>query len=413
MATANDILRVAAAEIGYSRWNDPLNGTKYGRWYAQKTNSSYFGTNGVPYCAMFVSWVFDQCGQTMPGLPSASCSVIRNATRGTRYQVSNIRDAKAGDVVLFDWDPAGGNGPDHVGIVEKNCGSYLQTIEGNTSSGNSGSQSNGGGVYRRTRAWSTVYMIIRPDYSVQPVQRNLAEAGIGDIPKQVYTGNPIEPKLTSSAGATFNTTYANNINKGYGKAIATGTGNWVGTVEKSFPILPKSLIVFTDIVADAWYVDTLDEAVTEGILNGYPDKTMQPDAAIVRGQAVCVIANSEDIDLDSAFSDVVASPYYYEAVQWAEETGIVSGFEGTFRPEDPCTRQELMVMIHRLHGSPANVGEPAGYNDWAQVADWAKPSVAWCIENAIVSGNSGYIRPNDVCTRAEAAAMILNSRKVK
>lgn len=166
MATANSVLARAAKEIGYSRWNDPLNGTIYGRWYAQKVNSSYFGTNGVPYCAMFVSYIFDQVGQACPGLPTAACGAIRNANRNTVRHIKNKKDAKPGDIVLFRWDGNVDNFSysDHVGIVEKNCGSYIQTIEGNTSSGSSGSQGNGGGVYRRTRNWGVVQMIIRPVY---------------------------------------------------------------------------------------------------------------------------------------------------------------------------------------------------------------------------------------------------------
>lgn len=157
MASASDVLRIAAGEIGYSRWNDPETGTKYGRWYANKTGYTWYGANGVAYCAMFVSWVFDQAGQSAPGLPGAYCPTML-AKGGT---VSK-RNAQAGDIVYFDW---GGDGvPDHVGIVEKNCGSYIQTIEGNTSSGNSGSQGNGGGVYRRTRNWSVVRAIVRPSY---------------------------------------------------------------------------------------------------------------------------------------------------------------------------------------------------------------------------------------------------------
>lgn len=39
MATANDVLRIAAGELGYSRWTDPQPGTKYGRWYAQAHGS--------------------------------------------------------------------------------------------------------------------------------------------------------------------------------------------------------------------------------------------------------------------------------------------------------------------------------------------------------------------------------------
>lgn len=165
MATPTDVLRVAAGEIGYIALQDPAAGSRYGRWYAEDHGSYFAGpSTQVPWCAMFVSWVFDQAGQPMPGLPTASCSVIVANNRGTSRSVS-IRDAEPGDVILFDWNPSAGDGADHVGIVEKNCGSYVQTIEGNTSSGSSGSQSNGGGVYRRTRDWSTVYAVYRPDYS--------------------------------------------------------------------------------------------------------------------------------------------------------------------------------------------------------------------------------------------------------
>lgn len=165
MATASDVLRIAAGEIGYVALQDPEAGSRYGRWYSQDHGSYFAGpSTSVPWCAMFVSWVFAQAGQPMPGLPTASCSVIVANNRGTSSS-KTVSQAQPGDVVLFDWNPSAGDGADHVGIVESNHGSYLTTIEGNTSSGSSGSQSNGGGVWRRTRAYSTVYAIYRPEYS--------------------------------------------------------------------------------------------------------------------------------------------------------------------------------------------------------------------------------------------------------
>lgn len=159
--TATDVLKIARGEIGYSRWTDPQPGTKYGRWYA-KDHGAYYGTSGVPYCAMFVSWVFAQAGASCAGLPEAYCPYILNKARSAGKVLSNKQSAQPGDVILFDW---GGDGVcDHVGIVEKNFGSYVQTIEGNTSSGSSGSQSNGGVVARRTRSWGTVKAVVRPNY---------------------------------------------------------------------------------------------------------------------------------------------------------------------------------------------------------------------------------------------------------
>ena len=157
----NNLLAIAAGQVGYSRWNDPEQGTIYGRWYAEQVGDPYFARNGIPYCAMFVSWVFAQAAQDMPGLPTASCRVIVSANRNR--QVSKY-SANPGDIVLFDWGPSRDNVADHVGIVELNMTDYLQTIEGNTSLGTSGSQGNGGYVARRTRDFADVYAVYRPDY---------------------------------------------------------------------------------------------------------------------------------------------------------------------------------------------------------------------------------------------------------
>lgn len=158
---ASSVLSVARSEIGYSRWDDPEAGTKYGRWYAGQTGEPYYGESGVPYCAMFVSWVFAQAGATCPGLPGAYCPYVERDGRSAGRAVAKS-SAQPGDVVLFDW---GGDGvADHVGIVERNNVSYLTTIEGNTSNG-SGSQSNGGVVARRTRSLSSVRCVVRPNYN--------------------------------------------------------------------------------------------------------------------------------------------------------------------------------------------------------------------------------------------------------
>lgn len=152
MPTGQDVLNVAAMEIGYSRWNDPENGTKYGRWYANKVGDKSYAANGVPFCAMFVSWCMDKAGATAAGVPGAYCPSMLSAAKNAGKTVP-VSQAQPGDIVYFDWD---GGVPDHVGFVEKNCGDYLQTIEGNTDNGQ---------VKRRTRAISTVCGIVRPNYT--------------------------------------------------------------------------------------------------------------------------------------------------------------------------------------------------------------------------------------------------------
>lgn len=191
--TAESVLAIARGELGYSRWNDPQNGTKYGRWYESeidRTSGNYdFGATGVPYCAMFASWVFDQVGASCVGLPGAYCPTIVQIGR-SRGKTVAVHNAQPGDVVLFDWEGDGVS--DHVGIVESNTGSYLQCIEGNT---------NNGVVARRTRAYSSVVCVIRPDWgstapsaTQKPASNTSASSSAGELDVDGEWG-----RLTTSA----------------------------------------------------------------------------------------------------------------------------------------------------------------------------------------------------------------------
>lgn len=141
--TANDILKIAAAEVGST------SGLKYWNYVFPKWK--FVDGNVTPYCACFVSWIMNKGGVAVKGLPGGYCPSIRNAN----LPLVDAKKAKPGDIVLFDWN---GDGIcDHIGFVELNTGKALQTIEGNT---------NGGQVARRSRAYSTSPGVIRPSYAV-------------------------------------------------------------------------------------------------------------------------------------------------------------------------------------------------------------------------------------------------------
>ena len=169
MATPQQrVLATAAGEIGYSRWSDKGRGTKYARetqpvfW----PRDTWLLANGISYCDIFVTWVFwkalGKAFVTGGGLPAgASYNTDYRASKGGRVS----KPPKPGDVLVFDWNWATAS-TNHVGILEKvlPSGNY-QTIEGNTSTGSSGSQSNGGRVARRVRKPGQVRYVIRPDWS--------------------------------------------------------------------------------------------------------------------------------------------------------------------------------------------------------------------------------------------------------
>ena len=155
--TAQDVLRVAASQIGYY---SPDMDSKYGDWYAEHTGQAWYADKWIAWCAMFASWCMHEAGARCAGLPGAYTPTMVNAALAAGKTVDKY-SARPGDVVYFDW--VGGDFVDHVGIVEANFGTYIQTIEGNTSNM----------VARRTRSWDVVAYVVRPDYDDKPVERRV------------------------------------------------------------------------------------------------------------------------------------------------------------------------------------------------------------------------------------------------
>jgi cell wall-associated NlpC family hydrolase len=151
----NNIVGTAYEELGYAETGD--NDTKFGKWY---------GMNNQPWCAMFVSWVFHKIGEgkkvnasSKKGFASCDAGLKWFAKKGKLVPVGQ---AQEGDIVFFQFDTDAQ--PDHVGIVVKNNikRQRLVCIEGNTSPDNKGSQSNGGEVAEKKRAYATVMAVARP-----------------------------------------------------------------------------------------------------------------------------------------------------------------------------------------------------------------------------------------------------------
>jgi len=166
MATSQELLDFAQGEVGYSRWGDPEQGTKYGRYYAELTGSPWFGTNGVPYCAMFVTYCLSKLGIQCDGFPRA---VAIDRRDGLARQVEPF-DLIPGDVIGFDWD--GDNTGDHVGFFKE----WIQprysfrTIEGNTGDGE---------VLECTRYVTQLTIGVRPYYD--DASNPASEAGFLEV----------------------------------------------------------------------------------------------------------------------------------------------------------------------------------------------------------------------------------------
>lgn len=153
----NEVVTIAKAEIGTTEL--PVNKTKYGKWY---------GLDGQPWCAMFVSWCFNQAGaislikQSPKGF--AGCESFEAWAKKNKMDIP-VEQVERGDILLFDFNKEGKS--IHTGIaLGYNAHTHLiDTVEGNTAGDSKGSQANGDGVYLKHRAPSTVRMAVRPKWS--------------------------------------------------------------------------------------------------------------------------------------------------------------------------------------------------------------------------------------------------------
>lgn len=155
MSARDDLIALARTQVGtIERVN---NRTKYGVWY---------GMDGNPWCAMFLSWLHGQLGQSdlVNFSTSKGYAYTPSGYQGFKNRGRVFRDAQPGDHVFFQF-----SGPriHHVGLVIGVGPGYIDTIEGNTSRGSGGSQVDGGGVWYRRRS-SGIVGFGRPAYAAGP-----------------------------------------------------------------------------------------------------------------------------------------------------------------------------------------------------------------------------------------------------
>ncbi len=177
--------------------------------------------------------------------------------------------------------------------------------------------------------------------------------------------------------------------------------------------------LFVDVPANAWYRSAVEYAVSNGLLVGTSNKTFEPESTLTRAMVVTVLyrmAGEPAVNSACKFSDVPAGTWYTNAVVWAESKGIVSGYtDGTFRPDNKITRQEMAVMLvgyAKFAGMDVTPkGDLKAFPDAADVATWAANAVTWCVDNGIISGDKQgsvtKLNPENDATRAQFASIIM------
>jgi hypothetical protein len=109
---------------------------------------------------------------------------------------------------------------------------------------------------------------------------------------------------------------------------------------------------FSDVTTDAWYNNAISTAAMAGILNGYTDGTFQPNQSITRAEFAAIAARFLSSEVEdngvARFSDI-SGHWAEDSINRAVAAGWINGYtDGTFRPDQPITRAEVVSVINSM-----------------------------------------------------------------
>ena len=184
-------------------------------------------------------------------------------------------------------------------------------------------------------------------------------------------------------------------------------------------------VEFADVRAKSrpYYYDAVYWAYNKGITGGVKNnktglfETFDPQGTCTRAQMVAFLWRMAGCPAPKSnkcpFSDVPSTAYYYKAVIWGTENGIVGGYsDGTFRPDGSCTRQQAVTFLWRMAGSPEPAAKSSSFSDVKNPNAYYYKAVLWASEKGITGGYSdGTFKPGGNCTRCQMVTFLYRYEK--
>lgn len=179
-----------------------------------------------------------------------------------------------------------------------------------------------------------------------------------------------------------------------------------GKVSVSAGFVKGGAMRFLDVKASDWFYDAVSYAVNNGLMNGTGNDMFSPNAATTRGMIFTMLARNAGVDTTGS-----GNLWYTAGMNWAKEQGISDGT----RPEGNVTREELATMLYRyalLKGVDTKKytenTNTLSYTDVFTISDWASEGMHFCIAAGVIGGDTnGMLNPTNNATRAEVATMLM------
>ena len=167
--------------------------------------------------------------------------------------------------------------------------------------------------------------------------------------------------------------------------------------------MPELTEPFIDVNENDWFYDAVVYVYNEGMMSGVEADVFSPDGSMTRAMFWTVLARIDGADTSGGLE------WYSAAQKWAISEGVSDGTE----PNALITREQLATMLWRYAGEPEGNSTLDGFTDSGSVSYWAYDALVWAVENGIVTGmGDGILAPQGTATRAQAATMFMRYMSV-
>ena len=172
---------------------------------------------------------------------------------------------------------------------------------------------------------------------------------------------------------------------------------------------------FADVPSGSWYYDDVAYVYDTGLMTGLTATAFGPNLSTTRGMIVTILWRMENEPAarhGCPFADVRRGSYYEQAIAWASENGIVTGFDAsTFAPDRAITREQLAAILFRFaayRGMDAVTLREnlSSFQDQAAISAYAVSALNWAVGEGLMQGTGDKLEPTGNATRAQVAAML-------
>ena len=155
----------------------------------------------------------------------------------------------------------------------------------------------------------------------------------------------------------------------------------------------NSSVPFTDVKETDWFYDAVGYVYENGMMSGTGSNQFSPNMTTTRGMIVTILYRLEGSPAVSSasFDDVAAGEFYANGVYWAAANGVVSGYgKDLFGPNDPITREQMAAILYRYaqykEYDTTVIGDVSSFADSASVNSYAIEPMNWAVGTGLLSG---------------------------